>query len=484
MNLRISNDINSKYYQVRLLLICSLSILINSCGVVTKKYKTPPINFVAPEKIYRDHNTNDSANIANTSWNEFFQDKNLQDLIHKALNQNLDYKNAILQIAQAQKTYQQSKLAFLPSLSFNPQVSHNHLSKEALNFPSNVNIRLNSTTVQIGLSSSWELDIWGKLASAKKANQASLFQSIASQNALKTTLVSSIASLYYTLCALDQQLLITEETISNRAKTLETIKALKKSAIVTGAAVVQAEANLYAAQLSLPDIKKNIREIENNLSTLIGEIGHEIKRSNINNIAIKTNLTTGVPLHLLQNRPDVQIAEMAYRRAFELTNVAKTQFYPALSISSAGVGYSALTYKNLFAGSTAVFYNLVGNLTQPIFNRGQVKTNYKIAQLQQEQALNNFQKAILVSGQEVSNALYAFEASSSKLEKRTKQIEALEKAVKYNMQLLEYSSNTNFTDVLSAEQALLAARLAAVTDYLQKDQATIELYRALGGGWK
>ncbi len=258
------------------------------------------------------------------------------------------------------------------------------------------------------------------------------------------------------------------------------MQALKDAAIVNGAAVVQSEANLYAAQVTLPDIKQQIRELENSLSVLLGRNPQAIERSTLEKAPITHSITTGVPVQLLSYRPDVIAAESAFRKAFENTNVAKAQFYPSFTISGSG-GISALTTKNLL--SESIFYNFIGGLTQPIFNRGAIKTNHKISKAQQEQAWNTFEKTILVAGQEVSNALFAHQSGIDKMSVRRKQIVALEKAVHFNMQLLEYSSSTNYTDVLTSEQSLLSAKLGLVNDQLQQYKSIIELYRALGGGW-
>lgn len=197
--------------------------------------------------------------------------------------------------------------------------------------------------------------------------------------------------------------------------------------------------------------------------------------------AIPSDLATGVPAQLLQNRPDVQQAELAFRGAFENTNLAKTYFYPSLTLT-ASAGFSNLTLKDFFDHS--VFYNLVGGLTQPIFNQGLNKARLKTAQSAQIQALNNFQQSLLVAGQEVSNALYAYQTAVEKQDSRAKQVAALVKAVDYTQDLLRFSSATNYTDVLTSEQSLLAAQLSGVSDHLQKMQAVVNLYRALGGGWK
>lgn len=453
---------------------------LSSCGIF-RPYEGTTLKDNYQTELYRTTLNGDTTNLAQMHWKNLFTDPKLQALISQGLAQNFDLKNAVLQIAQAEASFRQSKLALLPSLNFAPQVSHNKTSKAALNFPPNVNIRLKTTTVQLGFSSNWELDVWGKLASARRAQQASYWQTTATKNAVQTSLVANIAQMYYTLLALDRQLDITKETIEVREKTYKTMQALKDAAVVNGAAVVQSEANLYAAKVSIPDLEQGIREIENSLSILVGMTPQSIDRSKWNESKVESQIHLGVPVQLLNYRPDVQAAEFAFRRAFENTNVAKAQFYPSFTITSANAGISALTNKNLF--SESIFYNFIGGLTQPIFNRGALKANHKIAIAQQEQAWNTFEKTMLTAGMEVSNALFAYDKSIEKMESRSKQIVALEKAVDFNMKLLEYSSATNYTDVLTAEQGLLSAKLGAVNDLLSKYQSTIQLYRALGGGW-
>ncbi len=192
------------------------------------------------------------------------------------------------------------------------------------------------------------------------------------------------------------------------------------------------------------------------------------------------DLKTGVSTLLLKNRPDVQQAEFGFRTAFENTNVARTYFYPQLTITANG-GTESLQLKDLFTAS--VFYNIVAGLTQPVFNKGLNKARLRIALAQQNEAYYNYQQSLLNAGQEVSNALYAFQTALEKQTSRTHEIDALEKAVDYTKQLLQYSSATNYTDVLTSEQSLLSAQLNGVSDKLQQLQAVVDLYRALGGGW-
>lgn len=453
-------------------------ILLSLGACVTQKYKRPQ---VTSEGLYRDQQVKDSANMATLPWKNLFSDTTLQTLIQKGINQNLDLKQAIERIKIADASLRQSRAAFLPSLEADLSVTDAKQARAALNFPPGININLKTQTYKAQLATSWEADIWGKLSSAKRAAYASLLQSDAAKRAVQTQLIATIANSYYTLLALDKQLAITQETIKIREKDVETIKALKNSAIVNGAAVVQSEANLYAAQVTLPDIKQSIREAENALNVALAQPPGPIDRTTFDQQKPYADLKTGVSAQLLQNRPDVLNAEMGFRAAFENTNMAKTYFYPSLTLTAAG-GLSSLKLNDFFSNS--IFYNLVGGLTQPIFARGQNKARLKTAEANQQIAFYNFQQSLLTGGQEVSNALYAYQAAAEKEDTRVKQIASLSKAVDFTKELLRYSSATNYTDVLTSEQSLLTAQLSGINDKLQKLQAVVNLYRALGGGWQ
>ncbi|RED22600.1 NodT family efflux transporter outer membrane factor (OMF) lipoprotein [Flavobacterium cutihirudinis] len=460
------------------ILMVMTAALLSACSV-TKKYERPTT--LSTDKLYRDQASADSTTIADMPWQSVFKDEKLNALIQKGLDQNLNLKNAIENIVQANASLRQSKLAYYPTLQLDANATHNKQSEAGLNFPAGININTLTTTYKLGLSTSWEADIWGKLSSKKRAALATYLASDAAKQAVQTQLISDIANNYFRLLAYDKQLAITQETLESRIKNVQTIKDLKEGAIVTGAAVVQSEANQHAAEVLIPDLKQSIRETENAINILLGQAPGPIDRSELGSQIVPENLAIGLPSQLLQNRPDVRQAEFNFRNAFEMTNMAKTYFYPSLTLT-ASTGFSNLELKDFFANS--VFYSIIGGLTQPIFNQGLNKMRLTTAQSQQVQAYNNFQQSLLTAGQEVSNALYTYEMAVEKEDSRTKQIEALIKAVDYTKQLLEYSSATNYTDVLTSEQNLLAAQLSGVNDNLQKLQAVVDLYRALGGGWK
>ena len=460
------------------ILIVITAALLSACSI-TKKYERP--STIATDKLYRDQASADSTTIANMPWQTVFKDQKLNALIQKGLDQNLNLKNAIENIVQARATLRQTKLAYYPTLNVDANATRNKQSVAALNFPPGININTLTTTYKLGLSTSWEADIWGKLSSSKRAALATYLSTDAAKQAVQTQLISDIANNYFLLISYDKQLEITKATLASRIKNVEVIKALKEGAIVTGAAVVQSEANQHAAEVLIPDLKRSIRETENAINILLGQASGPIERGALGDQIIPEKIAIGLPAQLLENRPDVRQAEFNFRTAFETTNMAKTYFYPSLTLTASG-GLSTLQLENFFNNS--IFYSLIGGLTQPIFNQGINKARLTNAQSKQVQAYNSFQQSLLVAGQEVSNALYAYEMAVDKEDSREKQIEALEKAVDFTQQLLEYSSATNYTDVLTSEQNLLAAQLSGVNDNLQKLQAVVDLYRALGGGWK
>lgn len=465
-----------------ILYISFIAIVATSCGL-KDRYQQPEIAQETQNGLIRDNASTDSVSLADITWQEFFADTQLKTLIQEGLTNNYDLKNAIQQIAISEASFKQSKLAFLPSLSFAPSVTFNKTSRNSLNFPSNININLQTASVSLGFTTNWELDIWGKLASQKRANLANWLSTKAAQNAVKTALIANIANAYYSLLSLDKQLQITEETIAIREKSVTTIKALNISSTATSADISQSESNLYAALITKQEIKQAIRETENMLCLLIASPLKEISRGSFDNQIMNKELKTGIPMLLLSNRPDVIAAEMTFRKEYELVNAAKASFYPTLSLNAGSAGISALTTRALF-DINSFFANLVGGILQPIFNRGVLKSNLKQQRAKQEIALNNFKNTLIKAGVEVSNAMYAYQTLDDKKEYRDKQVKALQTAVAANNALLQYSSKTTYTDVLVSEQNLISAQLSQVNDQLAQHKAMIELYRALGGGWK
>ena len=451
--------------------IIATGLVFVSCKV-TRSYQRPVIN---TDSLYRDLSTADTTTIADLGWNEFFTDTILQELIVQGISHNPDLQVAFTRIQQSQAYYLQSGAALFPALNANASAGISKFSDAQV---AGVN---NATQYQLGVSSSWEADIWVKLTSSKRAGLASLLATESAARAVQTNLVASIANYYYLLLALDQQLFITRQTVRNWDTTVQTMKALKEAARVTEAAVVQSEAQRYAAEVTIPDLKQNIKETENALSILVGSPPATINRGSLAAEQQVAVLKTGVPIQLLAHRPDVQQAEQNFRYYFELTNVARTYFYPSLTITGSA-GLNALKLADLFTPG-ALAASIAGGLTQPVFNQRGNKTRLEVAKAQQAEALLNFQNTLLTAGKEVSDAMSLYETAIEKISIRSNQLSALEKSVDYTRELLK-NGFANYTEIITARQSLLQAELGRVNDRLQQLQAVVNLYSSLGGGWR
>lgn len=454
-------------------ILSSVSAIITSSCKVTQTYRSPGY---AAAGLYRASASSDTNSIASLHYTDVFTDPALQKLISEGIAKNIDLKIAYTRVQQAQSYYAQTGAAFYPTLNTTAQVTESKLSQVQ-----GFGIRNSATQFQLGVSSSWEANIWGRLSSARRASLASLLQSESAARAVQTSVVASIAGYYYSLIGLDAKLAITQLTVQNWDTTVQTMRALKEAAVVTGAAVVQSEASRYAAEVTIPDLKQDIRETENALSILLGRAPAAIDRGRIDNQTTNSLLQIGVPAQLLANRPDLQEAEYNLRGAFEETNVARTYFYPSLTITGSA-GISSLTLRNFFdVGS--VFASIAGGLTQPILNQRLNRTRLEVAGSQQQAALLSFQNALLAAEQEVSDAISLYQTGVDKVAVRTNQLSALEKSVEYSRELLRYGS-ANYIEVIQARQSLLGAEISRVNDRLQQLQAIVNLYRSLGGGWK
>ena len=461
-----------KLKHLRYFLFTGLMAAFFSACVVTKPYETPQVE---TDSLYRGVQATDTNTVARLTWSEVFEDVDLRRLIAHGLANNLDLKMAFERIQQSEAYFQQSGAALFPSLSADGGVAASRFS-ETQN-----PLRRTAVQYQLGLSSGWELDIWGKLKSSKRAAFANLLQTQAATRALETSIVSGVANYYYLLLALDKQLAITRETVKNWDITVETMRALKESGRVTEAAVVQSLAQRYAAEVTIPDLKQSIKETENALNILLGNPPGSITRGAIEDQKIDRKFNTGVPAQLLSFRPDVQQAEYNFRYQFELTNVAKTWFYPSLNIT-ASAGLSALSLRNLFSGG-AFAANIGGGLLQPIFNKRANITRLTVAESEQRAAYYDFENTLLNAGREVSDAVSSMEAAEEKINIRVNQLNALEKSVLYSQELLQNGFAT-YTEIITARQSLLQAELNKVNDRLQLLQSQVNLYRALGGGWE
>ncbi|MFD0990322.1 efflux transporter outer membrane subunit [Mariniflexile jejuense] len=462
------------------ILLVMVSVTLQSC-FVAKDYKQP--EFVETQNLYRTDNLpTDSISMADVSWKTLFTDSYLNQYIDEGLQNNMDIRIAIQQIAAAEAYLKQGKAGFFPTLTGNASANRSYISGNGQQGAILSSLGVDHID-QFELSGalSWEADIWGKIQSNKRAYQASYLQSVAAHQAVKTQLVSNIATTYYQLLALDAQLAITKETIATRETGVETIKALKDAGQVTQIAVDQNIAQFNNAKSLQIDLETAIFKTENTLSILLGKAPQHFERNTIDLQTIKSDLKLGVPATLLSNRPDVIAAEYNLIQSFELTNVARSNFYPSLKLT-ASAGFQSLDFDNLF-NANSLFANLLGGLSQPIFNQRKIKTQYEVSKAQQEQALLNFKKSLLVAGNEVSNALFAYNAETRKYDFKQKEVEALRNAESNSEELLK-NGYANYLDLLTARQSALNAELNVIDSKLQQLLTVVNLYEALGGGWK
>ena len=462
----------------KIILIFFVSFLVVSCHT-RQNYQRA--NDVVDEKLFRtDALPKDSLSMANLSWKEIFTDAVLQKHIAKALENNLDIRIALQNIASAEAYLKQSKAAYQPTISVGPDYSFNTSSLNT-QFGQIVGERRYINQFDITANLGWELDLWGKLKGQEKAQYAAYLSSVAAHQNVKSNLVASIATAYYQLLTFDEQKKIFSNTIEIRKKNLETTKALKDAGIVSEVAVQQSEALVYNAEASLVTLDVQIQLLENTISLLMGEPSHEIERTSLSTQNFALNTDVGYPSALLANRPDVKQAEFNLINAFELTNAAKAQFYPSLRITGS-TGVQSVDIDKLFSGNS-VFANVLVGLAQPILNKRQIRTNYEVSLANQERAYLNFRKTILNAGNEVSDALKMYNAQDQFIAFKKKELSAYDKSVEFSQELVNYGM-ANYLEVLNANVNKLNAEINIANAQYTKLQAGVELYRALGGGWR
>lgn len=460
-----------KRNSIKIGIVVLAALLVQSC-FVAKKYENPEVDTT---DLYRTEEVLDSTSIGTLSWKELFTDAQLQDYINQGIQNNLDLQIALQNMASAEATLKQGKAGYIPSLTGNATWTHQETSSNS-QFG-----RLFSSIDQYELSGklSWEADIWGKIRSTKRAALAGFLQTEAAKRTVQSQLVAQIASLYYQMLATQEQIRVVTETLDNRQKSVEVIHALKESGTVNEVGVKQTEAQLYATEVTLSDLKYNLKVLENSFNVLLNKKPGEVVKGSFDNQNINVDIKTGFPAMLLSNRPDVVSAELNFRNTFEKTNVARSNFYPSLTVTATG-GFQSLELQQWFS-ARSLFANIVTGLTQPIFNQRQVKTNYEIAKANQQVAYLQFEKSLLTAGQEVSNALAGYQNETNKLVSRKKQLDALKSAADYSDELLQYGM-VNYLEVLTAKDNALSTEINYIDNKYQQLNAIINLYKALGGG--
>lgn len=457
--------------KTNIIIIAFAALSLAGCKSLYGNYERPDVK---TSGIVRDP-VDDKAALAGSSdfgnlpWRSVFTDPQLQTLIEKALENNPDLLNAALNIDIAEQQLRASKLAFLPSVVFAPNGSISHFGTHTSS----------TQAYTLPVTASWDVDLFGKLRSQKKAAQMALIQSRDYKVAVQTNLICNVANLYYTLLMLDRQKQIVDDMAGLTKNTWDMMKLQMEFGRARSTSVQSAEAAYYSVQTQGADIKRQIRETENTLSLLLGEPAQSIARGSLENQSLPTNFSGGIGVQLLSNRADVHANEMALAQCFYNIQEARSRFYPALNISPTG----AWTNSNGLVNPGKLLLSVVGSLTQPIFMRGQLKAGLRVAEDRYKQAYNTWQNSILKAGAEVSNALVAYNSADEKNKLQQQQIDVLKQNVDHT-QMLYAQSSSSYLEVITAQQSLLNAEISQVQEQFTKLQAIVNLYNALGGGSK
>ena len=457
----------------KLLVFSFAALLLSSCGLYNK-YERPEVD---TKGLVRDTVSltdtlavADTASFGNLPWRSVFTDPQLQALIQQGLDNNPDLLNAALNVHMVSEALKVAKLAFLPSVALSPQGTLQSFDGAAA-----------TKSYSLPVTASWNVDLFGNLLSQKRSAQMQLIATKDYQTVVKCNIISGIANLYYTLLMLDRQVEIVTDMEGLTKETWEKMRFMHDNRVgYRSTAVQSAEAAYYQVQTQKIDLQRQIREIENSLSLLLGQPGQTIARGTFAGQYLPSEFATGVGIQMLTNRADVHSYEMALAQCFYDIETARSRFYPSITIS----GTAAFTNQNGMVNPGKMLLQAVGSLVQPIFQHGQIVAGLKVAKDKYEQAFNDWQNSIYKAGNEVSNALSSYNAYADKVVLDGKRVAVLRQNVVDTKKLMESSSNTTYLEVITAQSNLLNAEINEISDQFSKMQSVVNLYQALGGGAK
>lgn len=432
----------------------------------------------------------DTTNIASISWAEFFNDPNLKALIDTALSRNQELNMILQETRISNNEVRARKGEYLPYVDIQAgagvdkvgrytrygALEANNEIKPGEEFPEPF------SDFMIGAYASWELDVWKKLRNAKKVAVLNYLSSVEGKNFMVTQLVSEIASSYFELMALDNQLDILNQNIAIQKNALEIVKLQKEAAKATELAVKRFEAEVAKNESSVYYIQQQITETENRINFLAGRFPQPVARSSESFERISPQLIkAGVPSQLLANRPDIRQAELELSAAKLDVKVAKAQFYPSFRIT-AGLGYQAFNPEFLFSTPQSMLYSLAGDLVAPLVNRNAIKANYSSANAKQMQAVFNYEQSILNGYVEVANQLSRINNLEKSYAMKSKQVAALTESISISNRLFR-SARADYMEVLLTQRDALESKMELIETKMEQLDAMVNIYQALGGGW-
>lgn len=450
-----------------------------SCKV-TQDIKMPA---AALPDTFRNATTPDTTSIADIPWNNFFTDPVLKKLIDSALVKNYDMQLAVKNIESAQLVFNQTKNNYWPEARLQVAAGSTRPSDNSLNGLSASQF-LQKTHVEdysanIGLA--WEADIWGKIRNKQNAARAQYLQTTEARNAIQTNIIAGVAQGYYNLLMLDAQLAIAKKNLALNDSTLAIIRLQFNAGQVTSLAIQQAEAQqLVAAQL-VPQFEQERLLQENAIRTLAGELPAEIAvTTTLDLAAFPEKLPTGIPTAMVNRRPDVRSRELDLAIANANVGISKAAMYPSLTIT-AQAGINSFKASNWFNIPASLFGAVAGSISQPLFQRKELKTRYEIATIEREKSVIGFRQAVLVAVGEVSDALARIEKIKTQTSIAAGRVNTLQQATR-NAGLLFQNGMANYLEVITAQSNVLQGELELAVLKRAGLSATIELYRSLGGG--
>ena len=448
----------------------AVSLMLTSCGLY-KKYESKA---TVPDDVYgsfpQDIPHVSDNNLAEISWREFFTDPLLQQLIDSTLARNPNITSARIAVEQSEAALKAARLAYLPSLVFGPQGALSSFDLSPV-----------SKTYSLPLQLSWDVDAFGTITSQKRKSEAVLMQARISEEAVRANLISAVAQQYSLLMVLDRQLEILTMTDSLWNASLETQKALWENGQAYSTAVNQMESSYLSVKTQIVDVRREILSVENAICRILAITPQHIQRGRWGVYSLPERFGTGVPSQLLQYRPDIRIADYQLAEAFYNTQAARQAFYPAINLSGSA-GWTNSTGSAII-NPGKLLLTAVASLTQPIFARGKLSANLKIAKLSQEDLRKQYVQTVIDAGNQVNEAIADLQVAREKHVYYHRQVEVLQDAYAGTHELMD-NGKASYIEVLKAQETLLSAQLNEAMNMYKGAQAVIALYIALGGGSK
>jgi multidrug efflux system outer membrane protein len=471
---------------ISIYIITCLLLLISACKS-TKKVDDVESNLSIPS-LYKSES--DSINIADINWAKYFANPQLTALINEALNNNFDLKSSAQNILYQEAIYKFNKKTLLPNLNLLGNGAQRKFGLYTMDGAGNISTEMRPGEIvpihlpdyNVALQSSWEIDVWGKLRNQKKASMMRFLSSKQAQNLLKTNLIYAVASNYYELLALDNELDLINETIDLQNNALEMAKIQKDAAIINELAVQQFEAQLLNSKALKYYTIQNITETENKLNFLLGRFPQSINRDKVLfNTSLPLNYAAGIPSHLLENRPDIKQAELELIACKADVKSAKAAFYPSLNIT-AMYGFQAYKTNLLFIHPESMAYTILGGITAPLINRNAIKQEFNKSKSKQLEALYNYQKSIINGFVEVYNESAKIKNLEEIALLKSKESSILNQSISTSTELFK-TGKASYIEVLISQKNALDTRLTLIDIKKQQYFSVLNLYKALGGGW-